>query len=189
MARPAPGSCWAISQGCSGRPWSKTMGPPAALAPPAQRGRRTKPMTCGEESRKISGKSKKISRGWAFWSIDRGDRFISFIDDKLNGENDENPWRFGGSCFQTDLDADVETSRNVTPTATRMVIACTTFPTWSNPVVTTKPTHVANPIIKPIFERRQLSTPRKWIQMVKMRYQGYSQTTNSCLTHAWVKTC
>lgn len=30
---------------------------------------------------------------------DKGDRFISFIDDKLNGENDENPWGFGGSWF------------------------------------------------------------------------------------------
>ena len=82
-------------------------------------------------------------------------------------------WWFLFSDLLGDLDADVETSQIVSPTATRMVIACTTFPMWSNPVVTTKPTHVANPIIKPIFERTQLSTPRKWIQIVKMRYQGY----------------
>ena len=37
-------NCLAISQTCKGRPWSKTIGPLPA-APPAKRGRKTKPMT------------------------------------------------------------------------------------------------------------------------------------------------
>lgn len=37
-------NCLTISQTCKGRPWSKTIGPLPA-APPAKRGRKTKPMT------------------------------------------------------------------------------------------------------------------------------------------------